>query len=167
MKIESAIPLDIPRLCEFLLDLFSLEPDFSSDTPTILQGLKKFMGVENIGSPSRLNSISKSRSVSNNGRTILVLRDKSGIPQGMISGQLVISTAMGSPSLWIEDVYVAPEHRGRGWGSRLLQSIIHWGSQRGARRFQLLADQNNHRAIEFYHSQKFKTAGLMVLSIKN
>jgi ribosomal protein S18 acetylase RimI-like enzyme len=151
MNIESATTEDIPTLVQYLTELFSIEPDFATNAQTIRQGLELFLGAEPSTEPDR---------------TILVLRDQSYPPRGMISGQLVISTAMGSPSLWIEDVYMSPEYRGQGWGTQLLQAIIQWAKEKGAKRFQLLADQENHNAIEFYHSQGFQTAGLKVLSKK-
>ena len=47
---------------------------------------------------------------------------------GMCTGQVVISTAEGGPALLVEDVVVAPDHRGRGIGRALLTALTDWAS---------------------------------------
>ena len=69
---------------------------------------------------------------------------------GMCTGQVVISTAEGGPALLVEDVVVAPDHRGQGIGRALLTALTDWARGRGVRRLQLLADGNNGSALAFY-----------------
>ena len=68
----------------------------------------------------------------------------------MVSAQLVISTAMGAPSAWIEDMVVLEEFRGRGVGKALLEKAGEWSKSKGAKRVQLVADADNISALEFY-----------------
>ena len=69
---------------------------------------------------------------------------------GMASAQLVISTAEGAPSAWIEDVVVQRNLRGQGIARLLLRELLAWARQHGATRAQLLADNANRPALDFY-----------------
>jgi GNAT superfamily N-acetyltransferase len=82
---------------------------------------------------------------------------------GMASGQLVISTAEGAPSVWIEDVVVAESWRQQGVGRSLIKAVEDWGRERGATRAQLLADDGNHSALDFYRSQGWSRTRLIAL----
>jgi len=68
----------------------------------------------------------------------------------MASVQLVISTAEGAPSAWVEDVVVQEDWRGQGVGRALLEAVLDWARVRGAVRAQLLADLDNAPALAFY-----------------
>ena len=82
---------------------------------------------------------------------------------GMISCQLVISSAEGGWSLLVEDLVVDRQDRGRGVGRKLLSAAAAWGSERGVRRMQLLADRNNDHALAFYRSQGLDATNLICL----
>ncbi len=68
----------------------------------------------------------------------------------MVSAQLVISTAMGAPSAWIEDMVVLGQFRGQGVGTALLEKAKEWAKSKGAKRIQLVADADNTSALDFY-----------------
>jgi GNAT superfamily N-acetyltransferase len=68
----------------------------------------------------------------------------------MVSAQLVISTAMGAPSAWIEDMVLRDEFRGQGLGKELLDAAANWAMSKGAKRIQLVADADNVPALGFY-----------------
>ena len=58
------------------------------------------------------------------------------------------STFLGRPGIWLEDLYVRPEHRGRGHGSALLR---HLRTLTGGRVEWAVLDWNRP-SIEFYES---------------
>jgi GNAT superfamily N-acetyltransferase len=70
----------------------------------------------------------------------------------MVTGQLVVSTAEGAASVWVEDMVVAAPSRRLGVGRQLLRAVEEWGAGRGATRLQLLADRENRSALAFYGS---------------
>ncbi len=78
-QIDEANISDIPALFSLLADLFSIEKDFSADTS------KQILGLE-------LIIVNPERGV------IKVARDAQGKAIGMVSAQLVISTAQGTAS---------------------------------------------------------------------
>lgn len=131
---------DIPAMAAMLAELFTLESDFHPDTARQTQGLTAL-----------LNSADAA---------IFVARDRAGHPIAMIAAQLIISTAQGTPSVWIEDVFVTQPHRGKGLGSHLLDAVQAWAKSRGATRMQLLVDIDNTPAVAFYEKQGWETTRL-------
>ena len=121
---------DVPQLVTLLELLFAIEQDFSADPERQRAGLQ---GV--IDSPLG---------------HIAVARDAAGKAIAMCSAQLVMSTAEGRPSAWIEDVVVDPAHQSCGVGRAVLQAALDWAANHGASRAQLLADLDNAPALAFY-----------------
>jgi GNAT superfamily N-acetyltransferase len=81
---------------------------------------------------------------------IAIARDTTSRAVGMATAQLVISTAEGAPSAWVEDVVVREDFRGKGLGRALLDAVLAWARSQGALRAQLLADLDNAPALAFY-----------------
>jgi GNAT superfamily N-acetyltransferase len=62
------------------------------------------------------------------------------------------STFLGRPSLYLEDLFVLPEHRGRGHGKGLLARLARLAVERDCGRFEWMVLDWNTPAIEFYAS---------------
>ena len=62
------------------------------------------------------------------------------------------STFLGRRSLWLEDLFVAPEHRGAGLGRRLLVALAALARERDCGRFEWAVLDWNRPAIRFYES---------------
>ena len=60
------------------------------------------------------------------------------------------STWRGRPGIHLEDVYVPPEHRGRGVGSALLRRLARVAVERGCGRLEWAVLDWNQPAIDFY-----------------
>jgi ribosomal protein S18 acetylase RimI-like enzyme len=131
IRIDPARETDIPALGGLLEALFSIEQDFQPDAAKQRRALEMLLRRPENG-------------------VILVARHPAAGVVGMVSAQLVISTASGAPSAWIEDVVVHAEFRGQGLGRQLLDAIRVWAVEKGARRLQLLADADNTPALGFY-----------------
>jgi GNAT superfamily N-acetyltransferase len=131
--LEPAVVDDVPQLVGLLGLLFSIESDFSPDARRQREGLLRLID-------------DRERAL------VLVARGQDGRAVGMASVQLVVSTAEGGWSAWIEDVIVAPTHRRAGTGRRLLEHALQWAQDRGATRAQLLADLENLPALAFYET---------------
>lgn len=132
IRIERARNADVPALIELLAALFAIESDFSADRAKQCQGLELLLAQPD------------DRAV------LLVARSDDGRAVGMASAQLVISTAQGGPSAWIEDVVVQRALRGQGIARLLLSELLAWAQRHGATRAQLLADNANTPALDFY-----------------
>jgi GNAT superfamily N-acetyltransferase len=64
------------------------------------------------------------------------------------------STFLGRPGIYLEDLFVRPEFRGRGHGKALLSAVAEVAVQRGCGRLEWAVLDWNSRAIGFYQSLK-------------
>ena len=62
------------------------------------------------------------------------------------------STFLGRAGLYLEDIYVLPEHRGRGIGTALFRELAHIALRRGCGRFEWACLDWNTPSIELYRS---------------
>lgn len=143
VRVERARHEDIPALCRLLAALFAIEADFSADAGRQHRGLELLLAQ-----PA-------------DRAAVLVARAGGGTPVGMAAAQLVISTAEGAPSAWIEDVVVDRQYRNRGIARLLLRRLSVWAQDNGATRLQLLADRDNAPALEFYGRLGWKPTQLV------
>ncbi len=140
--IREAAAADIPAMVGLLEQLFGIEQDFEADERRQRSGLAMVLG-----SPT----------------ASLLVAERCSRVIGMISCQLLISSAEGGWSLLVEDLVVDQRERGGGVGRKLLSAAADWGRLRGAGRMQLLADRNNEQALDFYQSQGVAATSLICL----
>ena len=131
VEINSATYQDIPALVDLLTELFSIEKDFKPDN------LKQITGLGLL--------INKPEDA-----VIKVARNGDGTVIGMVSAQLVISTAEGATSAWVEDMIISKNFRTVGLGKMLLIDVLRWAQDKGATRAQLLVDTENEVAVGYY-----------------
>jgi GNAT superfamily N-acetyltransferase len=138
---SEASSTDITSLVSLLSILFNIEKDFNPDLSKQQTGLELLM-------QNKVNA------------TIQLARNSAGKVIGMVTAQLVISTAQGAPSAWVEDMVVDADYRGRGVGKKLLQHTLAWAKAKGATRAQLLVDIENEGALGYYKHLKWETTQL-------
>jgi Sortase and related acyltransferases len=61
------------------------------------------------------------------------------------------STWIGQPGLYLEDLFVRPEHRGKGYGRALLIELAKIARERNCGRMEWALLDWNEPAIQFYH----------------
>ena len=141
--IRKATASDIADMVNLLKLLFSLEQDFTFDAAKHRQGLAMMLTDPDV-------------------RCVVVAEVGQSIV-GMCSVQTVVSSAEGRRAAWIEDVVVQKSFRGQGIGKKLLAFVEIWCAKQGINRIQLLADQNNIRALEFYQTLNWQRTQLICL----
>ena len=62
------------------------------------------------------------------------------------------STWLGRGGIYLEDLYVKPEHRGKGFGTALLAKLAQIALERGCGRLEWACLDWNTPSIEFYKS---------------
>ena len=62
------------------------------------------------------------------------------------------STFMGRKGLYLEDLFVRPEHRGRGYGKALFLHVARIAHQRGCGRYEWMVLDWNAPSIRFYET---------------
>ncbi len=140
MIIEEATFSDISPLCELLALLFEQEQEFKPDKVKQRAALNVL-----VCNPQR-------------GR-VFVLRDDETV-LGMVSVQVVVSTACGGDVLLLEDLVVSPACRNRGYGSALLDHTVDFARRSGYKRITLLTDSLNAEARRFYGRHGFSCSSM-------
>ena len=79
-----------------------------------------------------------------------VLAEESGEPIGFALFFHTFSTFLARPGLYLEDLFVLPEHRGRGVGRDLLSHLAQLAVDRGCCRLEWAVLNWNREAIRFY-----------------
>jgi GNAT superfamily N-acetyltransferase len=146
LKIESATLDDLPVLMELLFDLFTQEADFVPDRTKQMRGLKLLLEEPNRG-------------------RIFVLRSGERII-GMINLLITISTAEGGFVLILEDLVIHSDHRGQGYGSRLLEHALEYARQKKFSRITLLTDHKEEQAHNFYLNHGFLESDMIPMRLR-
>ncbi|MFV1995824.1 MAG: GNAT family N-acetyltransferase, partial [Verrucomicrobiales bacterium] len=120
-KVEQATIEDLPRLTDLLMELFSEEEDFEPNHERQERGLRLILEE-----PKR-------------GRIFLIQTEHRII--GMVNLLFTISTATGGFVVLMEDVIIHPDHRGQGYGSKLIEHVIEFAKQKDFQRITLLTDK--------------------------
>ena len=141
--IEPATTDDLPQLADLLFDLFSHEDDFIPDRDKQMRGLRLILEQPNRG-------------------RIFVLRNQARII-GMINLLITISTAEGGFVLILEDLVIHKDHRGQGYGSRLLEHALGYARAKDFQRITLLTDKLEEGARSFYEQHGFKQSGMVTM----
>jgi GNAT superfamily N-acetyltransferase len=125
-----------------LRELFSIEADFRPDAARQRRGLALLLA---------------------SAQGLVLVAERAGTVLGMVTVQLVVSTAEGGLSALVEDMVVAAGERGAGVGRLLLAAAGGWARGRGASRLQLLADRENGPALRFYARMGWRATRLVCL----
>lgn len=81
-----------------------------------------------------------------------VLAIEGDTPVGMALYFHNFSTFLGRPGLYLEDLFVVPQARGKGYGKALMVHLARMAKARGCGRFEWWVLDWNRPAIDFYRS---------------
>ncbi len=80
-----------------------------------------------------------------------ILAEVNHLPVGLALYYFNWSTWRGAPTLYLEDLFVVPEHRGKGIGLGLFSKLAEIAVDRRCRRFEFEVLDWNQLARDFYH----------------
>ena len=141
LLIESATLDDLPQLADLLYDLFSQEADFIPNRDKQIRGLRLILEQPNRG-------------------RIFVLKNGARII-GMINLLITISTAEGGFVLILEDLVIHRDHRGQGYGGKLLSHALGYAKDKGFLRVTLLTDKIENQARAFSETHGFQHSDMV------
>jgi GNAT superfamily N-acetyltransferase len=130
MKIRRAVPSDVAVIAELIRELAIYERAEDEVTVTHDDLRESFFGAEP--------------------RVFCELLEDEGAVAGFAVWFLNFSTWTGHYGVYLEDLFVRPEHRGRGFGTALLAQLAKECVSNGYTRLQWSALDWNTPAIDFY-----------------
>jgi GNAT superfamily N-acetyltransferase len=134
-KVRPARKGDVESLSALLDQLFSQEAEFKPDPARQKRALRLILARPSVGS--------------------ILVAEAQGRVVGMVSLLASVSTALGGPVAWLEDLVVASEWRGQGLGRRLVKAALAEARKRSWRRLSLLTDADNVKAQDLYRGHGF------------
>jgi len=132
MSIRSAKPADVPAILQLIKDLA-----FYEKAPDAVKSTEENLRVALFGEEPKVFA-----HVAEDGGKIV----------GIAIWFLNYSTWMGTHGIYLEDLYVDPEFRGKGYGIALLKSLAKICVERGYSRLQWWVLDWNEPSINFYKS---------------
>lgn len=82
----------------------------------------------------------------------VLIAELEDVPVGFALYFPTYSTFLGRPGLWLEDLFVLPDHRRRGAGGALLRHLTGLATERGCGRLEWSVLDWNQPAIDFYRA---------------
>lgn len=123
------------------------------DVPLILRCIRGLAGYERLAHECvATEDLLRSSLFGESPAAQVVLAMNGDEPAGFALWFRSYSTFLARPGIYLEDLFVFPEHRGRGIGRRLLQHLAQLAVSRGYGRLEWAVLDWNEDAIRFYES---------------
>ena len=90
------------------------------------------------------------------GRALILVARDGGRPVGLAYLSFQWTLEYGGRVVWLEELYVLPELRGRGTGGLLLQAALDVARDRGCRAVELEVEASHARAANLYARAGFR-----------
>lgn len=130
-----------------------LRPAVREDVPLILELVQGLAEYERLAHEAVATAVDMEAALfGTRPAAEVVIAECDGAPAGFALFFVSFSTFLGKPGLYLEDLFVRPELRGRGIGQRLMVHLAQLAVERGYGRFEWSVLDWNAPAIEFYRT---------------
>jgi GNAT superfamily N-acetyltransferase len=122
------------------------------DIPLILRFIRELAGYEKMEQEVVATKSLLREWIFEKGRAEVIFAVTDGKEIGFALFFHNFSTFLGRAGLYLEDLYVLPDYRGRGYGKRILQQLATLAVKRGCGRLEWWCLDWNRPSIDFYLS---------------
>jgi GNAT superfamily N-acetyltransferase len=130
---------------------FQIRPLTRREVPVLLKLVRELARFERLEHEIQATVRSLNASLFGRNRVACALLARcDGEPAGYAIYYFTFSSFVGRRGLWLDDLYVRPEFRGKGLGRALLQAVAKVGAKQNCGRFEWTALDWNKRALDFY-----------------
>ncbi len=134
------------------MDNFKIRNAIEADVPLILGFIRELAEYENmLDLVVATEDILREWLFDKKGAEVLICEADS-VPVGFALYFYNFSTFLGRGGIYIEDIFIRPEHRGKGYGKRLLREVARIATRRGCGRVEWACLDWNEPSIAFYLS---------------
>lgn len=127
-----------------------------SDCPIILQFIKELAEYEKEPDAVEANVEILEDTIFNKKQAKVVLLEENGESIGFALYFFNFSTWRGKSGLYLEDLFVRPQYRGKGYGKLLLSYLANQAVEQGCPRFEWIVLDWNKPSIDFYKAMGAK-----------
>jgi GNAT superfamily N-acetyltransferase len=132
LNLRPAVPADVPQILTFIRNLAAYERE-----PDAVHATEADLLRDGFGPAKRFDCI---------------IAEWNAQPVGFALYFYNYSTWRGHAGIYLEDLYVSPEHRGKGIGKALLTRVAAIAVAEGCPRYEWAVLDWNQPSIDFYHS---------------
>ncbi len=130
---------------------FQIKPATRAEVPLILQLIRELAHYERapddaVATEAQLDKVL----FGENPSAEVILAREGAEPVGFAVYFFNFSTWLGQPGLYLEDLFVRPAHRGKGYGRLLLARLAQIARERDCGRMEWAVLEWNEPAIQFY-----------------
>ena len=123
-----------------------------SDTALILRFIKELAEVEGMANEVVADEETLKEWIFEKKKAEVIFALEDGKEAGFALFFHNFSTFLGRAGIYLEDLYVSPEYRGRGYGKGLICALAKLARERGCGRLEWWCLDSNRPAIDFYLS---------------
>ncbi|MDR1955489.1 MAG: GNAT family N-acetyltransferase [Treponema sp.] len=123
------------------------------DVPLILQFIRGLAEYEHLLDQVEATEAGLRQHLFEEKKAEVIIGEYAGVPAGFVLFFYHFSTFLGKPGIYIEDLFVKPELRGRGLGKTLLSFMADLAVQRNCGRLEWACLDWNEPSIRFYQRQ--------------
>lgn len=133
------------------MNKISTRPATEADVPVILDFIRSLADYEKLSDEVVATEEGLRETLFGGSRSAEVLIGcVDGVPAGFAVFFHNYSTFLARPGMYLEDLFVRPDHRGRGLGRALITAVARLAVERGCGRYEWTVLDWNTPAIEFY-----------------
>ncbi len=133
-------------------EVFNIRPALESECGLILNFIKELAEFEKLLHEVEATEEMIRKNIFEKRIAEVIFAELNGEPVGFALFFHNFSTFVGKPGIYLEDLYVKPEYRGKGIGKGLLIYLARLAKERGCGRFEWAVLNWNEKAISFYRS---------------
>jgi len=132
---------------------FQIRSATAADVPVILQFIRELADYEKLlHEVTATEELLRRQLFGKRPMAEVVLAVADGMEAGLALFFHNFSTFVGKPGIYLEDLYVRPEFRGRGYGKAMMVYLARLARQRDCGRFEWAVLDWNKPSLDFYQS---------------
>lgn len=147
-------------MSRYLAPMIALRPATVDDVPVLLAFIRALAAYERLGDRVVATEDDLRQTLFGpRPAAEVVLACDGAVPIGFALYFSTYSTFLGQAGLWLEDLFVDPDHRGKGVGRTLLAHLARLAVERGCGRLEWSVLDWNEPALRFYRSMGAESLG--------
>ena len=135
-----------------MTETFTIRQAVRADAATIFQFIQRIAAYEKMSGELEGDAAAVERTLFDEGQAECVLAEENGEPVGFALYFFNYSTFKTKHGLYLEDLFVNPEKRGKGYGKALLLYLAGLAYERGCGRMEWCCLNWNQPSIDLYKS---------------
>ncbi|WP_447950737.1 N-acetyltransferase family protein [Chryseobacterium koreense] len=132
--------------------MFKIRKATAQDIPTIFDLIKKLAVYEKLENEVITSEEELKENIFDKDFAKVLIGEEDGNPVGFALYFYHFSTFVGKPGIYLEDLFVEPDYRGKGYGKKLLIELAKIAENEKCGRFEWSVLDWNTPSIEFYKS---------------